>query len=362
MKIGYFVSSHGFGHAARACAVMDKIWKLQLSDFYIFTSTPEWFFKNSISFPFEYIRIQTDVGLIQSTPFEEDIEKTIIALEQFIPFSTTHYESFIHSISQLNLDLILCDISLLGLWVARQLSIPSILIENFTWDWIYENYLDDYPELNKFIAIFRETFLYPDLRFSCVPYCAISEKSITVTPVFREPKSEREKIRKQLGIDENDQLVLVTMGGIPIDQIGKGNHLIPENIKFLIPVNNINNHLSTGNVIYLPHNHPYFHPDLVNASDLVIGKLGYSTIAEVFSLNKPFLFIGRERFRESKILEKFVRGHLIADEVDQASIFTFEMIEKIQNSFLKSKIIKPTINGADQIAETILKNFPHLFG
>ena len=357
MRIGYFVSSHGFGHAARACAVMDKLWKLQTSDFYIFTSTPDWFFKNSILFPFEYIKIQTDVGLIQSTPFEEDIEKTIFALEQFVPFSKIYYESFIHSVAQMNLDLILCDISPLGLWVAKQLRIPSVLIENFTWDWIYENYLDDYPELSKTISIFREIFQFPDLHFSCEPYCELSENSIIVPPVFREPKLQRKKIRKQLEIFGEDKLVLVTMGGIPIDQIGKGNHLIPENIKFLIPVNNIDTHHSTENIIYLPHNHPYFHPDLVNASDLVIGKLGYSTIVEVYSLNKPFLYIGREHFRESKLLERFVREHLVAVEVDQASIFTLQTIEKIQNSFLETRISKTPINGAEQIAETIINQY-----
>jgi hypothetical protein len=337
---------------------MSKLWKMHPISFYIFTSTPEWFFKNSNLFPFEYIQIQTDVGLVQLTPFEEDIEKTVIALEEFIPFSKTKYESFIHSLSQMNLDLILCDISPLGLWVAEQLAIPSVLIENFTWDWIYENYLNDYPVLNKFSPIIKEIFQFPDLHFSCEPYCCNSENSIKVAPVFREPKSEREKIRKQLGIKENEELILITMGGIPIDKIGENNFLIPDNLKFLIPVNNIYNHLSTKNIIYLPHNHPYFHPDLVNASDLVIGKLGYSTIAEVYSLNKPFLYIGRESFRESKILEKFVLEHLIAEEVNQASIFSLETLEKIQNSFSKTKIINSPINGAYQIAETVLNNYP----
>ncbi len=357
MRIGYFISSHGFGHAARACAVMEQLQILHPVNFYIFTSTPEWFFKNSNSFPFEYKKIQTDVGLIQSTPFEEDLKKTIMSLEKFIPFSEAFYGSFLQYLSQINLDLIVCDISPLGLWVADQLEIPSILIENFTWDWIYENYSEDYPELNEFIPFFREIYQYPKLHFACVPFCQLSENSIVTPPVFRESKSEQGKIRKQLGVQESEQLILITMGGIPIDQIGEDNHRIPENLKFIIPINNTNNNSSNANIIYLPHNHSYFHPDLVNASDLVIGKLGYSTIAEVYSLNKPFLYIGRERFRESKILEKFVLEHLNAKEINQSNIFSIDTVEKIQNALLETKVPHTAINGASQIAETILMHY-----
>ena len=37
------------------------------------------------------------------------------------------------------------------------------------------------------------------------------------------------------------------------------------------------------NLILLPHHSVFFHPDLVNASDAVVGKLGYSTLAAVLS-------------------------------------------------------------------------------
>ena len=48
MKYAFFVTSHGFGHASRASAVMDA---LSLRDpqarFEIFSGTPEWLFLDS---------------------------------------------------------------------------------------------------------------------------------------------------------------------------------------------------------------------------------------------------------------------------------------------------------------------------
>ncbi|MBW6472595.1 MAG: hypothetical protein K0B14_05675 [Anaerolineaceae bacterium] len=357
MNIGYFISSHGFGHASRACAVIDKLYTIGDNNFFIFTTTPEWFFQNSLSFPFEYIETQTDVGLIQADPFTEDIEKTLKALESFLPFSENQYDEFLSFISKRNLDLILCDISPLGLWVADQLGVPSILIENFTWDWIYENYLNQYTQLDEYISILQKIYQLPKIHFTCEPYCERSINSIIVSPIFRETRTCKEKIRNQLCLDDKDLLVLVTMGGVPIDRHEENLDLYTGNIKFLFPINNADAQLDHEKIIYLSHNHPYFHPDLVNASDIVIGKLGYSTVTEVLSLAKPFLFIGRKNFRESSVLEKFVRENMVSDEIELNQIFSSNTVDKIQNLISKTKSEKQAINGADQIAKIIRNKY-----
>jgi uncharacterized protein (TIGR00661 family) len=353
MNIGYFISSHGFGHASRACAVIDKLSTVGVTNFFVFTTTPEWFFRNSLSFPFKYFETQTDVGLIQSNPFIEDLDKTLKALENFFPFSDTHYDEFLQFIRKLNLDIILCDISPFGIWVAEKIGIPSILVENFTWDWIYEHYQEQYPILNAHISFLREIYQLPSMHFSCIPYCKTSKNSIIVSPVFRESRSSRKKIRKDLCLSDEDVLVLVTMGGIPIDHHEQNINFTAGNIKFLFPINNLKTKIENENIIFLPHNHPYFHPDLVNASDLIIGKLGYSTVVEVYSLAKPFIFIGRKNFREASILEKYVREELVSNEIEVNSIFSLQTIEKIQNLISKTKKKIPPINGADQIANLI---------
>ena len=52
------------------------------------------------------------------------------------------------------------------------------------------------------------------------------------------------------------------------------------------------------------------HPDLVAASDLVIAKLGYSTVAEVYHAGRSFAYLRRPTFPESPILEAFVEEHI----------------------------------------------------
>lgn len=357
MNIGYFISSHGYGHASRACAVMEKLSVVGYTNFFIFTKTPIWFFQNSLSFQFEYIETQSDVGLEQENPFVEDIEKTIKILDNFLPFSFNQHEKFLQFITEINLDLIICDISPFGLWVAEELGIPSILIENFTWDWIYEYYLEQYPKLDGYISLLREIYQLPKMHFTCEPNCEISKNSIVVSPVFRETRSKREKIRMQLCLNDRDRLVLVTMGGIPIDHHDENLMFNTGNVKYLFPINNVNAKIDNKNIILLPHNHPYFHPDLVNASDLVIGKLGYSTVAEVYSISKPFLFIGRKNFRESNILEKFAREKMFSNEIELTNIFSLQTFELLQEMISKTINKNQSINGADQIAIKIREKY-----
>ena len=73
--IACFVSPHGFGHAARACAVIEALSRSRPAfRFHIFTTVPRWFFAESLSGCFEYHLCCTDIGLVQVSPLEEDLE------------------------------------------------------------------------------------------------------------------------------------------------------------------------------------------------------------------------------------------------------------------------------------------------
>jgi len=78
LPIATFVTPHGFGHAARACAVMEALFRAQPTvRFDIFTKVPRWFFHASLTAPFEVHDLLTDVGLAQCGPLEEDLDETV---------------------------------------------------------------------------------------------------------------------------------------------------------------------------------------------------------------------------------------------------------------------------------------------
>ena len=139
LRIGCCITPHGFGHAARAAAVVEAVGRQVPVELVVVTSVPKWFFTDSLSVPFQYCPLTTDIGLIQTNSLCEDLPATIRALDSFYPVSRERVVRLIQLF--FGCDLILCDIAPLGIVAAQGLGIPSVLIENFTWDWIYSGYV-----------------------------------------------------------------------------------------------------------------------------------------------------------------------------------------------------------------------------
>ena len=214
-RIDYFVSSHGFGHAARAAAVIAEVQELQPQlRVRIVTSVPRYFFQQSLSGRFEYRRAVTDVGMVQRGPLAEDAAATAVALAEFwsgLP-ETARAWTRGHEPAPA---LVVSDISALGLEVARRWGVPSILVENFTWDWIYAAYLNEEPQLQEFAQRYAELVDTVNLRVQTRPYCVKAGGAVEVSPVAREPGTGTTAVRRALGMAEDPRpLVLLTMGGM----------------------------------------------------------------------------------------------------------------------------------------------------
>ena len=69
-RLAYFISPHGYGHAARAASVMGALAGMESSlRFDIFTTIPQWFFGDNLRELFDYHPLQTDIKLAQRSPF-----------------------------------------------------------------------------------------------------------------------------------------------------------------------------------------------------------------------------------------------------------------------------------------------------
>ena len=135
-RIAFFISPHGFGHAARAAAVMAALAEIESSlRFDIFTTVPDWFFDNSNSFGYQYHWLETDIGLVQKTPFQEDLPATLQKLKSFLPFNQSRITEVAEKIKHLKCQLVVCDIAPMGIRVAKEAGVPSVLVE-IEWNWI----------------------------------------------------------------------------------------------------------------------------------------------------------------------------------------------------------------------------------
>lgn len=352
-RIACFVSPHGFGHAARAAAVSQAVWEIDPTvQFEIFTTVPGWFFQESMSAPHAWHHLPTDVGLVQKSAFQADLNATVRSLNDFLPFPVPLIAAIAAKVKALNCRLIICDIAPMGVLVGKQAGIPSVLVENFTWDWIYQQYAPTDGRFNQHIDYLQSLFAAADYHIKTEPVCSPGEVDLTASPVSRKEKTSAQKTRARLGLPAAAKVVLITTGGIPQSCGFQAKLNQRPNVYFVMPGAGPQT-VIRDNLIILPHHSDFYHPDLVNAADAVVGKAGYSTVAEVYHAGVPYGYVTRSNFRESRPLAAFIEREINGIRLEEAEFAGGNWIAKTENLLSLARRRPGRSNGADQIGRFI---------
>lgn len=352
-SIAYFITSHGYGHAARAAGVMAAMRQIDPAiRFEIFTTIPQIFFETSVGSNLGYHEVLNDVGLVQDTPTQENVPATLDALGKMYPFDGEMVLQLSETTMLLNCSVAACDISPLGIAVAQKAGIPSILIENFRWNWIYQNYQKFDNRFTTHIHYLRGIFESADYFIQTEPVCVRHNADLTTTPISRLPRTSRTEVRTHLGIQPTDKVIYLSMGGSVWDTSFLKDLEEESKYTFIISGGNMPPQRQ-GNVLFLDVNS--YMPDVLAACDAVICKTGYSTLAEVYYAGIPFGYISRPQFPESQILEEYIESEMQGLKIPEADFFSGEFTHHIDEMLSLPRIERDvSTNGAQTAARFIL--------
>jgi len=357
-RVAYFVSPHGFGHAARACAVMAEMVRLRPGiQFDLFTEVPEWFFADSLPKCFSYRRLSSDVGMVQLSPFIEDLDATVDRLDHSPLADPSAVGALAGELRARSCDLVVSDIAPLGLATAKRAGIPSVLVENFTWDWIYFNIEEAPSRLRDHGHRMAEIFALADLRIQTEPECERLPAAFRVAPVARFPKLTRAEVLSRLAVPDNEKMVVVSMGGVPWDSRGFSAFEHADGAWIVVPGGTEGPARRRGRLLLLPFHADIYHPDLVAASDAVVSKLGYSTVAEAYCGASALAYVERSRFPESPVLARWVEANMVAAKIEKDDLESGAWLEVVDELFTAPPKNSDRQNGATEAAEIILKSY-----
>jgi hypothetical protein len=115
------------------------------------------------------------------------------------------------------------------------------------------------------------------------------------------------------------------------------------------------NHIERmGRIVRLPQHSGFYHPDLIWASDAVVGKVGYSTLAETFHAGLPFGYVVREGFRESPVLTTFIDECMSGIRITLSQLEDGSWAETLTDLLEMKRSYGTGPNGADQAAAFIV--------
>jgi hypothetical protein len=352
--VAYVVSAHGFGHAARASAVMAALARFRRDlRLEIFTTVPSWFFAQSLDADHVVHPVETDLGLVQRSALEVDLEATVHRLDSLLAPRSSELARLHEAVGAVSASVVVCDIAPLGLLVASRLGIPAALVENFTWDWIWEGFVEDEPRLRGPTVRVRQLFDLARLHVQAIPVCRPVASALQVSPISRLPRAARGRVRRRLGVVGSERLALLSMGGTGFSYRSLDRLRGVPGWRFVVPGAG-DEPRSEGRLVTLPFRSEFYHPDLVHASDVVVGKLGYSTVAEAFHAGCPMVMLRRPGFRESPVLARFAERELAAVEVTEEAFNDGSWIAALEE-IEGDRRVEPRSNGAEAAATAILQ-------
>lgn len=306
LSIAYYISSHGFGHAARQSAIIRRLAE-QGTKIYVRSAAPAKFF----DFPNVYYHQQAyDVGLIQPDALHVDVEASFAAYQIIIDDKTAIIAQEVAFIQQNDIKLIVGDMPPLAFEIAAETHIPSVAITHFTWDWVYDHYSAGYPQAKGIIEGIRQMYGKATLALQ-LPFAHQFDMFPTVEQIpllANTPTRSRDEICAELAIPPEHKIGLLSMGGMNwqgggIDQLEKFNDWT-----FLVTPSIWEASNQQPNIRLIPTDFPNYH-DLIAAADVVVGKAGGSTVAECIAHHTAYIYTTRADYRENELLDAALREH-----------------------------------------------------
>ncbi|MBE9127564.1 MULTISPECIES: glycosyl transferase [unclassified Coleofasciculus] len=348
------ITSHGFGHAVRASSVAAAIQRLCPEILLILvTTTPRWLLESYIPGDFIHRPRAFDVGVIQADSLSMDKTATLEKLQAIRAAQNSIIAGEVNFIRTNRVGLVLADIPPLAAKIAKTAGIPSWMMSNFGWDFIYRDWGGEFVEIADWISecygecdrLFRLPLHEPMAAFPTITDVGLTGGT---------PRYSLDQLRKKLGLNTPpSQTVLLTFGGLSLQQIPY--HTLSQFPDWqFITFDSLAPELP--NLLKVV-GHDYRPVDFMPLCGRVVSKPGYSTFAEALRLNIPIVSLTREDFAEAPLLLEGIQNYAYHQIVTPTEFFQgrWEFLHRSLQPPKQSHSVAK--DGTEAIAQAVVRYF-----
>lgn len=320
----------------------------------LFTRLAPAFLASSLAAPHRVVECDVDVGMVQRGPFRADLEATARAVTAFLDGLEAAAAGAAARIREAGCAAVLCDVSPLGIAAAALAGVPSVLLENFRWDWIYGTLAGAPAALREAGARMADLYRAADLHLQVPPVCDAAPGAVRLAaPIARGARRSRADARRALGVAGSDRVVLVTTGGVTGTQPFLEALAGRPDLRFV--VTGAERTGRDGHVHRIAADRPLYLPDAIRASDAVVAKLGYSTLAEVWREGRPLLRVPRAQWPEGPVLSAWADTHVPGFEMDERDFAGGAWVDALDRLLALPAAAPAAAPGQEEAAERILE-------
>lgn len=337
--IAFYVTDVGFGHVTRSLALIENILRTTEYEIYMVGSQSQMDYAkvylskdvNRITFNVNHTAAGT---LVKENSFDIDVEATVLKIKDFLGKMDTIVERELEVLKDKDIGLIICDISIVGIHVAKRLGVKVVGISNYTHYHRFKKLGIDQQLIQPFIDAYNQLDIFFEFAYSD-DMSDITCKKEHVGMLCREVN--------QLACSDLKSRYW------PSVFISIGQVATREKITISFQGGNV---FATGDMSLDGNAHVLKLPsrvghsqDYIAASSLAIIKPGWAQVAECMIAGIPFGAIAVNPIEDGEIMEKLVAENacfiLKAGKVDKLKIKKLNMkaagtdTKKVENEAAK---------------------------
>jgi len=315
------ISGHGYGHASQVVPVLNELGRRHPTlTVLLRTTVPAHFFANRLRVPWELSVQEQDVGCVQQGPLTIDVPATWQAYFNFHDTWDRRVFEECEALKKFTPDLVLSNISYLALEAGSRVGISAIALASLSWDHVLHEFVDPRnPEHGHIVRHIQEVYSGAELVIRLAPSLALDsfERHCDVGPIGYSPSGTRSSSRN-IGKGSEGPLVLVALGGVPLDSLPfeSIDQLSPYQFLLDLSLPTRFSRLSSTHDVNLSFT------ELVGASDIILSKPGYGTVIESVAAGKPFIYVRRNNFADEGVLVDYAHRYGQAYELSMDNFYS----------------------------------------
>jgi hypothetical protein len=322
----FYISGHGFGHASRQIEIINAL-AARRPDLAIVlrTTVARRLLERTISPPFVLDDRPCDTGVVQIDSLRLDAADTIARAAAFHRTLDARADAEADVLQRHDVRLVIADAPPLGCAAAARAGVPSVVVSNFTWDWIYAEYAGELVAAPDLVPTIQSAYrlaagawrlpmhggfeTFDDAWRAEAP---AARTRLDVPFVARHARTARPDVLRALGLPDDRRLALVSFGGYGIRDFS------PDTLDCLrdwtIVLTSDTTSVQDGPVRVVLEQRIYDrhlrYEDLVAAADVVVTKPGYGIVSECIANDTAIVYTSRGRFAEYPVLVREMPRYL----------------------------------------------------
>ncbi|PKU72298.1 L-arabinokinase isoform X2 [Dendrobium catenatum] len=353
LVFAYYITGHGFGHATRVVDVVRHLVEAG-HEVHVVTAAPEFVFTTDIQSPNLYIRkVLLDSGAVQTDALTVD---RLASLEKYLETAVVPRASILATevewLKSIKADLVISDVVPVACRAAADAGIRSVCVTNFSWDFIYAEYvMATGNHLRSIVLQIAEDYSHCEFLLRLPGYCPMPafRDVIDIPLVVRRLHKSRLEVRKELGIGEDVKLLIFNFGGQPAGWTLKQEWLPAHWLCLVCGASD--KQVLPPNFIKLAKD--AYTPDLIAASDCMLGKIGYGTFSEALAYKLPFVFVRRDYFNEEPFLRNMLEYYQGGVEMIRRDLLIGHWKPYLERALTLSPCYDGGVNGGEVVARIL---------